>query len=79
MTRTSASNSPARKFIRRIPGFALILAGLWFFVFGNIWAPLALELLPDSEIGLWVELIVPFLPMLIIGIGTVLLSRITSV
>lgn len=48
---------------------AMILTGLYLAVFGNSWGPIAFEFLERSEIGLWIELIVPFLPMVFIGFG----------
>ena len=51
---------------------ALVLSGLYLVVFGNSWAPTALELLPDTEPGYWLELIVPFLPVALIGFGAAL-------
>jgi hypothetical protein len=78
MRKVNASTSHAGKSGRRIFGFFLILVGLWLVVFGNAWAPVVLERLPDSEIGAWLELIVPFLPLLFIGTGAVTLTRITS-
>jgi hypothetical protein len=52
---------------------ALVLIGLYLATFGNSWAPMVLELLPASELGEWLELIVPFLPMAFIGFGAALL------
>lgn len=52
---------------------ALVAAGLWLAAFGNAWAPGAFELLPASELGAWLELAVPFLPMLPVGLGAALL------
>lgn len=54
---------------------ALIAAGLWLAAFGNAWAPGAFELLPASELGAWLELLVPFLPMALIGLGAILFLR----
>jgi hypothetical protein len=48
--------------------------GLYLAAFGNSWVPLVLELLPASEFGAWLELIVPFLPMLFIGFGAALFT-----
>jgi hypothetical protein len=50
----------------------LVLVGLYLIAFGHQWAPHALEYLPDTEFGFWVELIVPFLPMAFIGTGAAL-------
>jgi len=51
---------------------AMILTGLYLAVFGNSWGPIAFEFLERSEVGLWIELIVPFLPMVFIGFGAAL-------
>jgi len=60
---------------KMIVAIALVLTGLYLALFGNAWGPRAFELLPDSQLGSWVELIVPFLPMAFIGAGAVLYSR----
>lgn len=52
----------------------LVSGGFGLFAFGNAWAPLALELLPDTATGYWLELVVPFLPMLFIGCGALLFA-----
>jgi hypothetical protein len=52
----------------------LILIGFGMFALGHTWAPLALELLPDTPPGYWLELIVPFLPMTFVGLGAWLLA-----
>lgn len=57
---------------------ALVAGGLWLAVFGNAWAPGAFELLPASEFGAWLELLVPFLPMLLIGLGAALFVRVRT-
>jgi len=49
--------------IRLFIGAALALTGLYLAVFGK---------LPDSQIGFWPELIVPFLPLAFIGFGATL-------
>lgn len=54
---------------------ALVAAGLWLAAFGNAWAPGAFALLPASELGAWLELLVPFLPLLPIGLGAALFVR----
>lgn len=51
---------------------AMVLIGLYLAAFGNSWGPRVFELLPASEIGSWLELIVPFLPMVFIGFGAAL-------
>ena len=62
------------RFIRLLIAAALLLTGLYLVGFGNSWGPIAFELLADSEIGAWLELVVPFLPMLFIGIGAALFA-----
>ena len=63
------------RFVQALFGCALVLSGLVLIVFGNAWAPTAFDLLPDSEMGLWLELFVPFLPIALIGIGVVMCLR----
>jgi hypothetical protein len=50
----------------------MVLTGLYLVAFGNAWGPTIFEVLSDSEIGLWLELIVPFLPMVLIACGAAL-------
>ncbi len=59
---------------RLLIAMALILMGLYLAAFGNSWGPLVFELLPASETGAWLELIVPFLPMVFIGFGAAILT-----
>ncbi len=64
------------KFAKLLIAVVLVLTGLYLAIFGNAWGPRAFELLSDSELGEWVGLIVPFLPMAFIGLGaTVFVSR----
>jgi len=58
--------------VRAACAAALVVAGLGLFAFGSAWAHFALELLPDSPAGLWLELVVPFTPMLFVAAGAVL-------
>jgi len=51
---------------------ALILIGLYLAAFGNAWGPIVFNYLPATELGSWLELVVPFLPMLFIGSGAAL-------
>jgi hypothetical protein len=51
---------------------ALVLAGLYLITFGHSWGPWLFERLESTEFGLWLQLIVPFLPMLFIGLGAAL-------
>ena len=62
------------KFARTLIAVAMVSMGLYLAVFGNFWGPLVFELLPASEIGTWLELIVPFLPMVFIGFGAALFA-----
>jgi hypothetical protein len=64
------------KLAKLLIAVVLVLTGLYLAIFGNAWGPRAFELLSDSELGEWVGLIVPFLPMAFIGLGaTVFVSR----
>ena len=67
-------SNPILESARLLIAVALILMGLYLAAFGNSWVPLVLELLPASEFGAWLELIVPFLPMLFIGFGAALFT-----
>ncbi len=69
-----ADSNPVLEFARLLIAVALVLMGLYLAVFGNSWAPLVFELLPASEIGTWLELIVPFLPMACIGLAAALFA-----
>ena len=61
------------KSLRLTTAATLILVGLGLFTLGHTWAPQALELLPDTSFGYWLELLVPFLPMAFVGGGALLL------
>ncbi len=63
------------KIAKTLIAVAMVLTGLYMAVFGNSWGPIAFELLAGSEIGAWLELIVPFLPMVFIGFGAALFAR----
>lgn len=69
-----SDSNPVLEFARLLIAVALVSTGLYLAVFGNSWGPLIFELLSDSEFGTWLELIVPFLPMVFIGIGAALFS-----
>ena len=59
--------------LRTLFAALLVLVGLGLFAFGASWAPGALRLLPDTPVGYWIELIVPFLPMVFVGAGAAIL------
>ena len=63
------------KIAKTLIAVAMVLTGLYMAIFGNSWGPIAFELLAGSEIGAWLELIVPFLPMVFIGFGAALFAR----
>ncbi len=73
MANQSDSN-PIVESARLLIAVALVLIGLYLAAFGNSWGPIVFALLPASEIGAWLELIVPFLPMVLIGFGTALFA-----
>ena len=52
----------------------LVVTGGYLLVFGNSWAAFVFELLSGSTLGVWVELIVPLLPMVFIGGGAALIA-----
>ena len=73
MTLANRSESnPILEFARLLIAMALVVMGLYLAIYGNSWGPPVFELLSDSEIGRWLELLVPFLPMVFIGLGAVL-------
>ncbi|MDZ7645643.1 MAG: hypothetical protein U5K76_16280 [Woeseiaceae bacterium] len=57
----------------RIAAFALIASGVFLAVFGATWAPAMLAILSGSTTGAWIELIVPFGPLVLIACGVALL------
>ncbi len=69
-----ADSASLLELARLLIAAALVLMGLYLAVFGNSWGPLVFELLPASEIGTWLELIVPFLPIVFIGFGMALFA-----
>ena len=58
--------------VKPLVAVVMVLAGLYLAIFGNAWGPAVFDLLPDSEIGAWLELVVPFAPMAFIGFGAAL-------
>lgn len=61
------------KLLRALSATLCVLIGIFLFAFGSSWAPQALRLLPDTPVGSWIELIVPFLPMVFVGTGAAIL------
>ena len=57
---------------KKLSAAAMVLAGLYLITFGSTWGPWLFERLETTEFGLWLRLIVPFLPMLFIGLGAAL-------
>jgi len=51
---------------------SLALTGVYLIAFGSSWAPVALDVLSGSELGAWLELVIPFLPMACIGVAAFL-------
>ena len=58
--------------VKSFVGVLLALSGLFLVVFGNAWAPSMFALTPDSVLGEWVDLFLPYLPMAFIGFGALL-------
>jgi hypothetical protein len=59
--------------LRWLMAVSAMIAGVVLAAAGNAWAPHAFDWLADSATGAWLELVVPFLPMLFIAIGAVIL------
>jgi hypothetical protein len=57
--------------VRTLVAAALVVTGTLMFASGNAWAPAALDALPDSAAGAWLELLLPLLPMAMIIAGAV--------
>lgn len=70
----SEKRNPLRQLRKLV---AVLLAGLGVFLigFGNIWTPVALGLVSDTVFGGWIELFVPFLPMIPIIAAALIASR----
>ena len=64
-----------QKLTKLLIAVALVSTGLYLAVFGNSWGPFFFERLEVTEIGLWIELVIPFLPMVFIGLGAILFVR----
>ena len=73
-TTNESDGSIVLEIARRLMAVALVFTGLYLAAFGNSWGPIVFEMLAASEIGTWLELIVPFLPMVFIGFGAALFA-----
>lgn len=73
MSAGPGDNASLRDKALRIAAFALIAAGVILTVFGGSWAPAMLGFLAASKTGAWIELIVPFAPLVLIAFGVALL------
>ena len=58
-----------------IAGAVAVAVGIAGITFGSLWAPQALDLFAANEITSKFELIIPFLPILLIAGGTLLIAR----
>ena len=54
---------------RKLIAAALVLTGLYLLAFGNTWGPQLSAALEVTELGTWIGLVIPFLPMVFIGFG----------
>ncbi|MFM7784708.1 MAG: hypothetical protein ACKPE6_08715, partial [Gammaproteobacteria bacterium] len=59
----------------RLAAAALIALGVFMIAFGGWWSPWFLRVLETLPGGAWLELVLPFLPMVIIGFGAAMLTR----
>jgi len=64
-----AKASGALRLALMIGGIAAAGAGIFGIAFGSLWAPTALELFAGNEIVQNFELVIPFLPILLIALG----------
>jgi hypothetical protein len=60
---------------KRLIAAAFISFGMFLIAYGDWWAPWFLSILEVIPGGKWLELILPFLPMVVIGVGVVMLTR----
>jgi hypothetical protein len=58
-----------------IAGAAAVGIGTFGIAFGSLWAPTALALFSGNEVVQKFELVVPFLPILLIAVGASLAVR----
>jgi len=73
MSEAAGAVRPLRVRFLRIAAFSLIAAGVSLTVFGGAWAPTVLDCLAGSTSGAWIELVVPFGPLVIVACGAALL------
>ncbi len=59
---------------KQLMAVALMFVGVYLAVFGNSWGPFLFERLETTETGTWITLIVPFLPIVLIGSGAALFA-----
>lgn len=67
-----ANQSAALRLVFMIVGAAAAGMGVLGIAFGSFWAPTALELFYGNETAQKFEFVVPFLPILLIALGTFL-------
>ena len=63
----------ALRLVLAIIGAATVGIGIFGIGFGSFWAPAALELFAGNEIAENFELVIPFVPILLIALGAYLL------
>ncbi|MFQ6006865.1 MAG: hypothetical protein ACE5OQ_15345 [Woeseia sp.] len=70
-----AKSNPGQWPVSRWTGTAIVIVGMLAIGFTFMWASPVLALFSDNTIGSILELIVPFLPVLLIMIGALLITR----
>jgi hypothetical protein len=53
----------------------VISAGLLMIVFGSRWSGALFASMPDTALGDWLSLVIPYIPLGVIGIGAALFVR----
>ncbi len=53
----------------------VVLAGLLMIVFGSRWSSFLFARMPDAALGDWLSLVIPYIPLGVIGIGAALFVR----
>jgi len=69
----TAGAGPLRARLLRVAAFSLIAAGALLTIFGGAWAPTVLDFLAGSKTGAWIELVLPFGPLVLVACGAALL------